>query len=52
VGVCYGIPAILYASTCPFVYLLTNRTQKRGVIVIGMILMAVAMLLVGGSLAF
>ena len=37
IGSAYAIPAILYATTCPFIYLLTQRMRKRGVILIGFI---------------
>lgn len=49
IGCAYGIPAILYACTCPFMYLLTQRMQKRGIILIGFILISLAMLMIGGS---
>ena len=49
IGVSYGIPAILYASLCPFIYLVTMRMQKRGTILIGLILICAAMLMIGGS---
>ena len=45
----YGIPAILYATTCPFMYLLTQRIRKRGIILIGFIMVTVAMAMIGGS---
>lgn len=45
----YGIPAIMYAFTTPFMYLLTQRMRKRGVILIGYIFISVAMLMIGGS---
>ena len=49
IGMSYGIPAILYATTCPFMYLLTQRIKKRGVICIGFILISSAMAMIGGS---
>lgn len=49
IGCAYGIPAILYACTCPFMYLLTQRIRKRGIILIGFIMITVAMLMIGGS---
>lgn len=39
----------MYAFTTPFMYLLTQRMRKRGVILIGYILISVAMLMIGGS---
>jgi len=52
IGLCYAIPAVLYASTCPFVYLLTSRMKKRGVVMIGLLLITISMVLVGGSSFF
>ena len=49
IGLSYGIPAILYACTTPFVYILTQKIQKRGLILIGLIIIAIAMLMIGGS---
>lgn len=49
IGCAYGIPAILYATTCPFMYLMTQRMKKRGIIVIGFVMITVAMLMIGGS---
>jgi sugar phosphate permease len=49
IGIAYGIPAILYATTCPFMFLLTQRIQKRGIILLGFIQVTVAMLMIGGS---
>eukprot|EP00356_Strombidium_inclinatum_P013183 CAMPEP_0170503190 /NCGR_PEP_ID=MMETSP0208-20121228/43932_1 /TAXON_ID=197538 /ORGANISM="Strombidium inclinatum, Strain S3" /LENGTH=160 /DNA_ID=CAMNT_0010782713 /DNA_START=943 /DNA_END=1425 /DNA_ORIENTATION=+ len=49
IGCAYGIPAILYATTCPFIYILTRRMQKRGIILIGFFIVTVAMLMIGGS---
>lgn len=49
IAVSYGIPAILYATTCPFIYLLTQRIKKRGVIIVGFIIIAIAMTMIGGS---
>lgn len=49
IGVAYGIPAILYACTCPFMFLLTQRIKKRGIILIGFIMITIAMLMIGGS---
>lgn len=49
IGVALGSPAILYASTCPFVHLLTARWRKRGIIIVGYVFVAVGMLMVGGS---
>jgi MFS family permease len=49
IGLAYGIPAILYACTCPFMYLLTQRMRKRGIILIGFILITFAMAMIGGS---
>ena len=49
IGISYGIPAILFAVSCPFVYLLTNRMRKRGLVLIGWLFIALAMLMIGGT---
>ena len=49
IGLAYGIPAILYACSCPFMYIATDKMQKRGVILIGLIQISLAMLMIGGS---
>ena len=49
IGLSYGIPAILYASTCPFVFILTQKMQKRGLIIVGLTVIQIAMLMIGGS---
>ena len=49
IGLSYGIPSILYACTCPFVYLLTAKTEKRGIIVIGFLFISVALLMIAGN---
>ena len=49
VGISYAIPALLFALTCPFIYLLTDRMRKRGLILIGWLCIVVALLMVGGS---
>ena len=49
IGLSYGIPAILYACTTPFVYLLAQKMQKRGLMLIGLIVIAISMLMIGGS---
>ena len=49
IGCAYAIPAILYATTCPFIYLLTQRMRKRGVMLIGFIMITLAMQMIGGS---
>lgn len=49
IGFSIGIPAVLYASICPFVYLITARMQKRGVMLIGYIIVTIGMLMIGGS---
>ena len=40
---------MLYASICPFVYLLTARMQKRGILVIGYVIIIFGQLMIGGS---
>lgn len=49
IGFAYGIPAILYACTCPFMYILTEKMQKRGVMLIGFKLIALSVFMIGGS---
>ena len=49
IGFAFGIPAILYATTCPFIYLLTDMFKKRGLILIGFFLITLAMLMIGGT---
>lgn len=49
IGCAYAIPAILYACTCPFIYLLTQRMRKRGVMLIGFVAITLAMQMIGGS---
>lgn len=45
----FGIPAICYCLTTPFMYLLTQRIKKRGIILTGFILVTLSMLMIGGS---
>jgi MFS family permease len=52
IGLAYGIPAILYATSCPFMFMLTERMKKRGIILIGFIQITFAMLMIGGSDSF
>jgi len=49
IGCAYGIPAILYATSCPFMYLATQKMPKRGVILLGFVQVTLAMLMIGGS---
>ena len=49
IGAAYGIPAILYVCTCPFMYIITQKMQKRGIIIIGLMIITIAMLMIGGS---
>ena len=49
VGVSYGIPGILFAITCPFVHKLTQRVERRGVILVGWMMIILAMLMLGGT---
>ena len=49
IGVTYGTPSILYACTCPFIYILTSRVEKRGIIVIGFLSISVSLLMIGGN---
>jgi MFS family permease len=49
IGLVYGIPAILYACSAPFVYKVTARMEKRGIIVIGFVVISFAMVLIGSN---
>ena len=49
VGLAYGIPAVLYATTCPFIYLLARYIQKRGLILTGYLFVFCAVLMIAGS---
>lgn len=49
VGIAYGIPAMLFALTCPFIYMLTERMRKRGLILIGWMMITMALLMIGGT---
>jgi MFS family permease len=49
IGVTYGTPSIIYACTCPFIYLLTQKVEKRGIIVIGFFSISIALLMIGGN---
>jgi len=49
IGCAYAIPGVLYACTCPFIYLLTQKIRKRGVICIGFMMVTLAMQMIGGS---
>jgi len=52
IGLSYGIPAILYALTAPFVYKICQVIEKRGVVLIGFVTIALAMLLLSKGSAF
>lgn len=49
VGISYAIPALLFALTCPFIYLLTNRISKRGLILTGWLQIVLALSMIGGT---
>lgn len=49
IGIAFGIPAMIYAISCIFIYLLTSKLKKRGLILIGLILLTLAMLMIGGT---
>lgn len=48
----YGIPAILYALTAPFVYRLCQIIEKRGVVLIGFAIISFSMLLISKNSAY
>lgn len=49
VGLAYGIPALLFALTCPFIYILLNKISKRGLILTGWLLIVLALSMIGGT---
>jgi MFS family permease len=49
ISICFGIPAILYATASPLMFLLTAKFPKRTVINMGTVLMAVGMFFIGTS---
>lgn len=49
IGLCFTIPAIIYAGLCPIVYLVVERLSKRGTILLGLCLLSVGMFFVGTS---
>ena len=52
IALCFAVPGIIYAALCPLLYLLTERMLKRGVIIIGIVLMSIGMFCVGTSKYF
>jgi hypothetical protein len=52
IGFSIGIPAFLYAAMCPFVFTLTARMQKRGVLIIGYFLITLGLFLIGSVTLF
>ena len=49
IGLTLGCPGILYACTCPFISLITERMKKRGIIVLGFIGIMFGTLMISGS---
>ena len=49
IGVAFALPAIFYALTCPFIYLLTQRFKKRLVVILGFVMSLFSMQMIGGS---
>lgn len=47
IGFTFAVPTLIYASTTPLIYILTNKLKKSFVIIIGYFLMALGTLLVG-----
>lgn len=43
------MPTLVYASTSPLVYILVAKIRKRGVILIGYMIMSISLFLVGPS---
>lgn len=49
IGASFAIPGLIYALTSPFIYLVTAKFKKRGVIQNGVFCIMIAMLMIGGS---
>lgn len=49
IGFTFAVPTLIYASTTPLIYILTEKFKKTTVILLGYILMALGMFLVGTS---
>ena len=49
IGASFAIPGLIYAASSPFIFLVTARFKKRGVILNGFLLATLAMLMIGGS---
>jgi hypothetical protein len=49
IGFSFALPTLLYAATSPFIFLLTSKYKRSGVIFFGYCFMAASMFLVGPS---
>ncbi len=49
IGFTFAVPTLIYASTTPLIYILTEKFKKTTVILFGYLLMAMGMFLVGTS---
>ena len=49
IGFTFAVPTLIYASTTPLIYILTEKFKKTTVIIFGYLLMALGMFLVGTS---
>jgi MFS family permease len=49
IGFTFAVPTLIYASTTPLIYILTEKFKKTTVIIFGYSLMALGMFLVGTS---
>ena len=49
IGLSFGIPGLIYAACSPFIYLITAKFKKRGVILVGFLMVTMATLMIGGS---
>jgi MFS family permease len=47
IGLAIGGPYIFYMISCPLIFLLVNKMDKRGIIIIGLILGTFSMLSIG-----
>ena len=49
IGVTFGLPAILYACSCPFIFIITKYIKKRGLMLIGFLGIVIALLMIASS---
>ena len=49
IAVTFGLPAILYACFCPFIFILTKYIKKRGLMIIAFLVIVIALLMIASS---